>query len=67
MKLIFISFILDDDRIQRLDENNWQCLWCNEKFQGNNASKDLAHVLGKRGMNIKSCYASMEKYHITRY
>ena len=32
-KLDIISFIRDDDHIQRLDEKNWQCLWCNQTFQ----------------------------------
>ena len=47
MKLNFISSIWDDDHIQRFDENNWQCLWCYKKFQGMNATKALAQVLGK--------------------
>ena len=54
-KLDIISYIWDDDRIRRLDEKNWQCLWCNQTFQGINATKALAHVLGKKGMYIKSC------------
>ena len=47
--------------------NNWQLLWCSKIFQSINATKALSNVLGKQGMFIKSCYASMEKYHITRY
>ena len=60
-KLDFISSIWDDDHILRLDENNWQCLWCTKVFQGINATKSLAHVQGKKGMHIKSCYVAMEK------
>ena len=41
-KLDIISSIWDDDHIQRLDEKNWQCLWCNQTFQGINATKALA-------------------------
>ena len=66
-KLDFISSIWDDDRIRRLDEHNWQCLWCNQTFQGINATKYLAHKLGKKGMNIKSCYAAKDKSHTTVY
>ena len=57
----------DDDHILRLDENNWQCLWCNYTFHGINATKNIVHVLSKKGMHIKTCYVSMEKAHITRY
>ena len=53
--------------ILRLDENNWQCLWCTEVFQGINDTKALAHVLGKKCIHIKSCYVTKDKYHITRY
>ena len=52
-KLDFISSIWDDDHIRRLDEKNWQYLWCNQTFQGINATKALAHVLGKKGIHIK--------------
>ena len=51
-KLDIISFIWDDYHIQRPDEKNWQCLWCNQTFQGINATKALAHVLGKKDMHI---------------
>ena len=36
-------------------------------FQGINSTKYFAHILGKKGMYIKSCYGYMEKYHIIRY
>ena len=51
-KLDFISFIWDDGHILRLDKKNWQYLWCNTSFQGINDTKALAHILGKKGMNI---------------
>ena len=35
-------------------KKNWQCLWCNQKFQGIKATKALSHILGKKGMYIKS-------------
>ena len=66
-KLDFISYIWDDDDILRLDEKNWQCLWCNKSCQGINATKGLAHILGKEGMHIKSCYVPKDKSHIKRY
>ena len=42
-------------------------LWCNQIFQGINATKALAHVLGKKGIHIKSCYVAKDKAHTTRY
>ena len=65
--LDFFSFIWDDDHIRRLDQKNWQCLWCNQSVQGINATKDLAYVLGKKGVHIKSCYLDKDKAHKTRY
>ena len=66
-KLDLISSVWGDDHIRRIDGKNWQCLWCNQCFQGINATKALAHVLGKKGVNIKSCYVAKDKYHTTRY
>ena len=63
----FISSFWDDDLIQRLDENKWQCLWCKTSFEGINVTKALAHVLGKKGVYIKSCYVPKYKSHIVRY
>ena len=51
-KLDFIWSIWDYDHILRLDEKNWKCLWCNTNCQGINTTKDLAHILGKKGMYI---------------
>ena len=42
----------DDDHILGLDENNWKFLCCNKVFQEINDTKALAHVLGKKGINI---------------
>ena len=42
-----MSYIWDDDHIQRIDENNWKFLWCNKIFQGIDATKAIARVLGK--------------------
>ena len=51
-KLYFISSIWDDDQIIRLDENNWQCLWCDTSFQEINDTKALHRVLGKKSFSI---------------
>ena len=56
LSLISFSSIWDDDHILSLDEKNWQCLWCNVSFQGINTTKDLDHILGKKGIHNKSCY-----------
>ena len=66
-KIGSISSIWDDDHILRLDENNWQCLWCNTSLQEINATKSLDHVMGKKGMYIKSCYVPKDKAYIKRY
>ena len=46
---------------------NWQFLWCNTSLQGISATKALAHVLGKKGIHIKSFYVPKHKAHINRY
>ena len=66
-KIDFISSKWDDDHIRRLDDKNWHCLWCNQNFQGINATKALYHVLEKKGMHMKSCYVAKYKAHTTRY
>ena len=66
-KLNLISSIWDDDHIRRIDEKNWQCLWCNQTFQGINANKALAHILVKKGIHFKSCYVAKDKAHTTKY
>ena len=64
-KIDLISSIWYDDHIRRPDEKNRQCLWCNQSYQGINATKDLAHILGEKGMSIKSFYVSKEISHAT--
>ena len=36
-------------------------------FQGINATKALAYVLGKKGISIKSCFVDKDKNNTTRY
>ena len=66
-KLNLISSIWDDDHIPSLDEKKWQSLRCNQIFQRINGTKAIAHILGKKGMYIKSCYVDKDKAHTTIY
>ena len=59
--------IWDDDCIERLDENNQKCIWCDNTFQVINNTNDLSHVLGTKGVYTKSCFAAIGTYHPTRY
>ena len=63
-KIHFISYIWYDDHILGIDENNWQCLWCNTSLQVINATKDISRVLGKKGMHIYKKYVPKYKDHI---
>ena len=62
-----ISSIWEDEHIEKLEDNQWKCLWCYVKFQGINATKSLAHVNGTKSMHIKRCTASIDQYHLSRY
>ena len=62
-----ISSIWEDKHIEKLEDNQWKCLWCDVKFQGINATKALAHVIGTKSMHIKRCTASIDQAHISRY
>ena len=46
---------------------NWQCLWCNQNIQIINATKAIAHILGKKGIHIKSFCFAKDKTHTTTY
>ena len=65
--LSYISSIWEDKNIEKLKDNQWECLWCNVKFQGINSTKALAHVIGTKSMNIKICTASIDKAYLSRY
>ena len=65
--LNFISSIREDDCIDKLKNNQWDCLWCGITFQGINAAKALDRVIGIRGLHIKSYNASIDKAQISRY
>ena len=62
-----ISFIWEDDHIDKLENNHWKCLWCNVKFQGINATKYLSHIFGTIFMHINICTFSIDKYYLSRY
>ena len=65
--LTSIKSIWEDDHIENLKDNQWKCLWRDITFQGINATKYLAHVIGTKIMHIKKCTASIDQSHISRY
>ena len=65
--LTSIKFLWGDDQIEKLKDNQWKCLWCDFIFQGINAKKALAHVIGTKCMHIKRCTDSIYQAHISRY
>ena len=65
--LTSIQLIWDDDYIEKLEDDQWKCLWCDFTFQGIKAKKALAHVIGTKCMHIKRCTASIDQAHISRY
>ena len=58
---------MGDKHIEKLEENQWKCLWCDVKFQGINATKDLARVIGTKIMHIKRCTSSIDQDYLSRY
>ena len=65
--LISIKSIWEDDHTEKLKDNQWKCFWCDFTFQGINATKAVAHVIGTKCMHIKWCTASIDEAHISRY
>ena len=53
------------DRIDRLENNQWKCLWWNVKFQGFNATKALDHVIGTKCMHINRSIDSIDQAHLS--
>ena len=62
-----ISSIHEDDHIEKLENNQWKCLWCNVKFQFINAIKAQANVIGNKCMHINKCRASIDQAHLSKY
>ena len=65
--LTSISSIWEDKHIEKLEDNQWKCLWCDVKFQGINTTKALAHVIGTKSMHIHRCPASIDQAYLSRY
>ena len=63
----YISSIWEDDSIERHENNQSKCLWCNVKFQGINATKALDHVIITKCIHIKRCRYSINQAHLSRY
>ena len=61
------SSLWEYDHIDKLENNQWKCLWCNVKFQGINATKALARVIGTKYMHIKRCIASIDQAYLSIY
>ena len=61
--LSYISSICEDDCIERLENNQWKCLWCNVIFYGINDTKYIAHAIRIKCMQIKRCKASIDQDH----
>ena len=61
VKLKFISSICNDYNIEKLDNNQWNCLWCGVTFQAIDTTKSLACVLGLRDMNVNICNTTIVK------
>ena len=62
-----IKSIWEDKHIEKLEDNQWKCLWCDVTFQGVNATKALPHVIGTKSMHIKQCTASIGQAYLSRY
>ena len=55
-----ISSFLDDDRIEQLENNQRNFLWCNVIFKGIDANRALAHVMRTKFMQINRYRASTD-------
>ena len=62
-----ISSIWEDKHIENLEDNQWKYLWCHIKFEGINATKALARVIGTKSMHIKIFTASIDQDYLSRY
>ena len=62
-----ISPIWENDHIEKLKNNQWKYLWYDAKFQGINATNDLAQVIGTKCVHIKRYTASIYQAYLSRY
>ena len=53
--------------MEKINDNRWKYLWCGVTFQGINASKALAHVLGVRSVYVKILNEAIDKSYLSRY
>ena len=53
--------------MEKLEDNQWKCLWCDVKFQGNNATEYLDYVIGTKCILIKIFKASIDQAYLSRY
>ena len=67
MLLSSIKSIWEDKHIDKLEHNQWKCLWCDFTFQGINGTKALAHVIETKSMHINQCTASIDQAYLSRY
>ena len=65
--LSYISSIWEDKHIEKLEDNQWKCLWRDVKIQGINAKKALAHGIGTKSTLIKRFTASIDQAYLSRY
>ena len=65
--ITYVSSIWKDDRIERLENNQWKCLWCNVIFQGINATKSVARVIRTKFMHINRFRYPIDKKHLSWY
>ena len=63
----YISSIREDERIERLENNQWKSLWYKVIFQGINATKALARIIGTKYMHINICRSSIYQAHLSIY
>ena len=59
-RLNIISYLWDDVHIMSLDEKTDNAYGVIKVLQGINATKALAHIFGKKGLHIGSCYVPKE-------
>ena len=62
-----IKSIWEDKHIEKLEDNQWKCLWCDVTFQGINETKYLSHVIGTKSMHINRCKASIDQAYLSIY
>ena len=62
-----ISSIWEEKHIEKIEDNQWKYLWYDAKFQGINATKAPAYVIGTKSMHIKIRKASIDQDYLSRY